>query len=543
MRARAAPAPGGGGLKIRLPLALLLALAACDGKPAVPLGKGTLLVDAPAREVIGAPVGTALAYLEEPKQAKELGIKHVSDATYVGTAAFVPDGGGTRVVLGTGTATGNGSVIFAPTGRWVAALVQFDFKEQTGTLVLGDTKTGTTRVVAEQAGYFAFTNDGRWLGYVAKDRLRLEPPDASAPPQEVVEGAGTFEFSRDGSRFLVRRKLISDGALLLGSLPAPGTPIAPPVELQKAVADYAFSPDGKLVAFTARGDGMGYDLFVRADGAKPTRLGTGVTGFLFSPDGRTLAFHANVTPNKQYGDLFVLLEGRAEAVKLGESAAQPGFSRDGTHLAWLDKYDPQSRSGTLTWTKLTEPPTPKKAGTAAQNFLWSRTGAYLGFVSRQTKPIFSIDLFVETIGGTEPAAKVAVGVFGYEFGPKDETLYFRGHCVRNGRACNLLTVKPGGPYDAPKTIAQGVYTFEWDPTETKFMLTWARMDMDAYDVGVLPADGSRPAVTLDEAAAPGTRWVGAEGKAIGYALLRRGRSGVFLADVDAALAEPVPPPP
>ena len=418
----------------------------------------------------------------------------------------------------------------------------FDFKEQTGTLVLGDAKTGTTRVVAEQAGYFAFSKDGRWLGYVAKDRFRLEPPDGAFPAQELVEGAGTFEFSRDGSRFLVRRRLLSEGALLVGALGPPGTPIAPPVEIQKAVADYAFSPDAKLVAYTARGDGMGHDLFVRPDGGKPTRLGTGVTGFLFSPDGRTLAFQANVTPNKQYGDLYVLLEGRAEAIKLGDGAAQPGFSRDGTHLAWLDKYDPQSRSGTLMWAKLSETPTPKKAGTAAQNFLWSRTGKYLGFVSRQTKPIFSIDLFLETIGSAEPAVRVAPGVFGYEFAPGDTTLFFRGHCVRNGRACELLTVPPAGPYDAPKTIAHGIYTFEWDPTETRFMLTWARMDMDAYDVGVMPADASRPAVTLDEAAAPGTRWVGAEGRAIGYALLRRGRSGLFLADVEAALAEPVPPP-
>ncbi len=521
-----------------LPLAVLVALAAC--KPPAEQqqkGLGVRIAEGPSRDVTPAPDGASLAYVADPKPAKELGIRDVSDTTWIGAARFVPAGGGAPVGLGGGVATMPGSIVYSPDGAFVAALTAFSFKDQTGTLVVGDVRRGTTRTVAEKVSFFAFTRDGAKLGWVADETLSVGPSDGALPPVAVVGSASTFEFSPDGRRLLARRKLVADGALLLFDVPSPGSAPGTGKKLGTSVADYNFSPAGDRIAFTARGVDGSYELHLAPLDGEPARLGTGVPSYSFSPDGKHLAFQAGVSPAKQYGDLMLLAAGAKQPAKLGEFVSEVRFAADGSHVAWLEKYDPGSRGGTLAYAKVEAEPIPKKLGNHVPSFLWSRTGAYLAYLQRQLKPVYSVDLYLEKLGAEGPPVKVAQGAFGFDFGRGDDLLYFRSGCVRNGRACELSVVPAARPTEAARKIASGVFTFEFDPAEQRYlMLTYARMDADALDVAVVPADGSQAPKTLDTLVAPGTRWVGKDGDRISYAVIDRKRQGVYVADVEAALA-------
>ena len=355
-------------------------------------------------------------------------------------------------------------------------------------------------------------------------------------PAVSLGHASTFEFSPDGSKLLFRRKLAQDGSLLLVDVPAPGAPVPEAKALAKAVADYDWSPSGDRVAFTARTRDGAVELFVAPVGGEAKKLGTGVPSFAFSADGAHLGFVAGVSPEKQFGDAMLLAAGAAEPVKLGEKVSEWAFAPDSQRVAWIEKYQPTGRVGTLAYAAVAAEPKPKRLGDEVMSFRWSRTGGFLAFQQRTLRPVFSVDLFVEKVGGEGPV-KVAAGVFGYDFGKNDESVIFRSSCVREGRECLLHTVPTSNLAAPPKKLAGGVFTFEFDQDLENLMLTYARMDAEALDVSVMPADGSRPAVTLDQFVAPGTEWVGND--RIAYAVLAYKRQGVFVADLSTL---PAPPP-
>lgn len=522
-----------------LPVVLLVALAvlpACKSREAQgPVGLGRPVAEGPARAVLAAPDGEHLAYVAEPRPAKELGQGDVPDNVWLGTAQVVATAGGAPLTLAGGVSTLPGSIVFDPTGARVLALADFQFKSQSGTLVAGDVATGQVRPLAPNVTFFGFSPDGKRVGWVSKDTLFVGPADGSAPALSFGP-ASTFEFSADGSKLLFRRKMAQDGSLLLVDVPAPGAPAPTARALAKAVADYDWSPAGDRVAFTARAADGSTDLFVAPVAGEPKKLGAGVSAFSFSGDGAHLGFLAGVGPNKQYGDLYLLAAGAAEPVKLGETVSEWAFGPGGKHVGWIEKYEPTGRVGTLAYAAVEPAPKPKRLGGDVASFLWSRTGAYLAYLQRTLRPVFSVDLFLEKMGGEGPQ-KVAAGVFGYDFGKNDETVLYRHNCVRNGRACDLAVVPTSALATAPKPLASGVFTFEFDKDLQHLMLTYARIDADALDLAVMPADGSRPPVTIDQYVAPGTKWVGKD--RIAYAELGFKRQGIYVADL-AALPPPAP---
>lgn len=529
-------------MKVHLLLAVLLpALAvfsACKKPQASgPVGLGRSVAEGPARAVLPSPDGAHLAFVADPRPGKELGQGSVPENVWMGTGKVVSSAGGAPVILGSGVSTLPGAMMFDSSGSRLLALTDFQFKSQAGTLVIADLKSGEVQKLAPATTFFGFSPDGKRFGYVAQETLYLGPSDLSTPAVSLGSAA-TFEFSPDGGKVLFRRKLAKDGSLLLADMPAPGATAVEPRVLAKAVADYDWSPTGDRVAFTSRvpGGGGGADLFVAPLAGEPKKLGQGVPSFAFSSDGAHLGFITGVDLNKQFGDLMLLAAGADAPAKLGERVNEWAFGPGGKHVAWIEKYEPTGRIGTLAYAAVAVKPVPKQLGDEVASFLWSRTGTFLAYLQRTLRPAFSVDLFVERVGGEAPQ-KVASGVFGYDFGKNDETLLFRHNCVREGRACDLSMLRTHALGEAPKRLANGVFTFEFNRNLDELMLTYARMDADALDVAVMPADGSRPPVTLDRFVAHGTAWTGTD--RIAYAVLGFKRQGVYVADL-AALPPPSP---
>ncbi|AKU90741.1 PD40 domain-containing protein [Vulgatibacter incomptus] len=489
-------------------------------------GEGKLVAAGPAREVIAAPDGGAVAWLAAPDLAKDKG-HNASDQTFIGTATFAPMGA--PVTMGPGVATLPGSFFFSPTGAQVGALTRWSFKLQRGTLVVGDVAQSRARTVAEQVSFFAFSSDGARLGYVAENVLFVGPADGSRPAERIAEQIATFDFSPDGKSLVARRRALGGGQLVHADLEKGGEPRI----VGEKVADYRWSPDGSRVAFTARNDEGTADLFVEKAGAKAERVGKGVTAFRYAPDGKHLAFIGDVTPKKQFGDLFVLGEDGA-AVKIGEDVTELDFDPKGRRLAWLDKYNPHNRGGVLTWAELSAKPEARKLGSNVPSFVWSHDGSRLAYVQRQLAPVFSIDLYLATVGAEGDPAKVAQGVFGYSFATRDDRLYFRTQCIRNGRACDLQSVDVAHPAGAVRMIAKAIHTFEpADADESTLLVTYARTDADALDLAMVPADGSSKPRMLDERVLAGTKILRGGKARVAYAVLDPARLGVYVADAPA----------
>lgn len=504
----------------------LLALVSCkSSKPAPYQGEGRPVAVGPARDVLAAPGGGAIAWLAEPAQAKERGI-HAPDHIYVGTATVLA--GGAPVTLGEGVATIPGSFFFSPTGGHVGALTQWSFQRQVGTLVVASSQQGAPRKVAEKVSFFAFSKDGQWLGYVADGVLRIEPAGGGLS-KEIADEVSTFEFSPDGQSVLARKKMVAGGHLLLAhhrSADGPARVLAP------QVSEYHWSPDGARVAFTARGEEGGNDLFVASVDGKPRKIGQGVPTFVFSPTGEHLAFLGDTSVRKQFGDLYLLAGGADEAKKIGENVTEFGFAAVGDRIAWLDGYDPQSRGGQLKWQR-TDAEEPQALGHDVPSFVWSKDGENIAYIRRIHEPVFSIDLFLARLGEGEPEIySIAKGVFGYSFSSDGERLFLRTECIRNGRSCELYSVRTDAPAETIQHIAGGIHTYEPDPLdESVLMITYARMDSDTFDVGVVPADGSQPVRRIDRMVQPGTRILAGDDVRITYAVLEAGRQGVYVADV------------
>jgi dipeptidyl aminopeptidase/acylaminoacyl peptidase len=518
-------------------LAALAVLPACKKtEEAGPTGLGKTVAEGPARGVLPSPDGGHLAFIADPKPARELGQGDLPPNIWMGTARIVPTSGGAPVTLGRNVTTLPSAMIWDPAGTRLLALTEFQFKTQEGTLVVGETASGEVRTLAPKVSFFGFSPDGKRLAYVSGDTLFVGPADGSAPA-ESLGTASTFEFSPDGQRILFRRALARDGSLLLAEVGAPGAAKAEPRVISKGVADYDWSPAGDRVAYTARNPDGSVDLFVAAvDGAPPKNLGNGVPTFAFSADGKHLAFVVGVSPAEQYGNLMVLAAGAEKPAKLGEKVSEWAFDPASQRLGWIEKYQPTGRVGTLAYARVAAEPKPKRLGDDVMSFRWSRTGDFLAYQQRTLRPVFSVDLFLEKVGGEAAPQKVASGVFGYDFGRDDETVIFRHQCVREGRECVLASLPTEKLGTEPKRLAGGVFTFEFNKSLEDLMLTYARMDAEALDVSVMPADGSRPPVVLDQTVAHGTKWAGND--RIAYASLAYKRQGLYVADVATLPAPP-----
>ncbi|HEY6002195.1 MAG TPA: hypothetical protein VIV57_04920, partial [Anaeromyxobacter sp.] len=300
----------------------------------------------------------------------------------------------------------------------------------------------------------------------------------------------------------------------------------------RQVGDYGFSRASPALAYTVQ-DRTGAELRLvgTEPGAAARILGKGARAFAFSPSGKAVAFLRDAAPGKQ-GDLHLAAEAGGATALLAKEVGELSWARDAERLAWLERYDPRVRSGTL------------GAGgpglaprTVAQNvsdFELSPDGRHVAFLQHTTRGGYSVDLGLGRLDappGTPPAA-VAQGVFGFAFSPDGRWLYYRTRCVRNAEACDLERVPSEGlaPGAKAESIAPGVKSFEFDPRDPgRLLVTWQRMDSSALDVAVWQ---SGKLTSIDTWVSPGSaRFLGPDSRRVAYLVAHPKRQGLYVAEL------------
>jgi len=499
----------------------LAAAAACARAPERPAGIGRRVAGGVAQGLRPSPDGAWLAFLDRcarpPGPLVPLGVVACD-------LEVVPAAGGTVERVAEGVTSLPAGFAWSPDGRGLAALAGYDHAEGRGAVVLWR-PGGETRRLAGSAGFYAFTPGGE-LGFVSQGQLFLVRGDEVVPVAGAT-GVATFEASPRpggaGPDMLVRRQSGAGGELLF----VKGTAVRGRASAAPA-GDYAFSPSGDRVAFTAR-KGDGWDLLVGAAGdGSAGRVGSRVQSFAFSRDGSAIAFLADLAPGRA-GDLWVAPSG-APAVRLGERVGEFRWATAALRLAWLQDFEAHVRAGALA----VGGPGMKPAvvGHNVTAYEMAPDGTRVAFLEHVTAGGYSVDLKVAPVAEGTRAATVARGVFGFDFAPGGSALYYRAGCVRNAEACDLFAVPAEGlpAGKAARRVADGVKSFDFDRRNPdRLLLAWARKDSVTLDLAVW--EGGK-LTAVDRAALPGSAaFLPPDSRRVAYVVADPKRAGVYVAEL------------
>jgi hypothetical protein len=519
--------------------ACLALIAGCTpskkGEPGPGLGRAVF--EGPVRALVPSPDGAALAFLD---RCEEVNVRFLPPRTARCGLRVVPSAGGAAVEVASGVTTLPEGVAWRPDGKALAAMADYDHAAAAATLVLW--QGGAARTLAGGVTFHGFGRHGE-LGLVAGGRLAVMLPGDAAPrPVAGAERIASFDLSpaelpgcgRDGAplvRLVARRTQAAGGELLFA-----GCALERLEPLERGqVGDYGFARASPSLAYTVRekagaGGGAALRLVRSAGRIATTELGTGAQAFAFGPDGEAVAFVADAAPGRQ-GNLHLAAPGRKDAV-LGREVGEFRWAAGAPRLAWLERYDPRVRAGTL---GVGGPDLP--ARTVAPNVSdveLSPDGGHVAFLQHTTRGGYSVDLGLARVAAPadERPAVVARGVFGFGFSPDGGWLYYRTRCVRNAEACDLERIPAAGlaPGARPELVAEGVKSFEFDPHDPgRLLLGWQRTDLVALDVGVW----TRGRLTrVDAGVLPGSaRFLAPDSRRLAYVVVQPRRQGVYVADL------------
>ncbi len=520
---------------VTVALALALTAAGCrPGKAAEPSpGLGKLLHAAPVRALAPSPDGSALALLDG---CEDVNAKFLPPRTARCDLRVVPAAGGAATKVASGVTTLPQGVTWRPDGKALVSMADYDHAAAAATLVLWD--GAAARTLAEGVTFLGYGAHGE-LGYVAGGKAWVLLPREPAP--RAVRGAervasfdlNPIEFPSCGSldgakvRLVARRSQQAGGELLYSGC---ALDVAETLEPGQ-VGDYAFARASPVLAYTVHGrDGTVLRLVETVNRIARHDLGKGASSFAFGPDGRTVAFVADVVPGRQ-GNLHLGGPGRKDVV-LAREVGEFRWATAAPRLAWLERYDPRVRAGTL---GVGGPDlAPRTVAGNVSDVELASDGRHVAFLQHTTRGGYSVDLGVARVGAPEGEKPVAVawGVFGFAFSPDGRWLYYRTRCVRNAEACDLERVPADGlaPGVAPERIADGVKSFEFDPRDPgRLLVGWQRKDLVALDVGVWEAG---KLTRVDTAVLPGSaQFLGPDSRRLAYVVVDRKRQGVYVAEL------------
>ena len=485
----------------------------------------------------GGKVATWLADAEKPR------LNGIPPQMRVGELWAVPVDGGEPRKLANGVTNVPGGWLFTPDGRWALALEGFNAAVSSGALVAVDLSVPSSKPVRLGGGvsYALGSPDSTRVAWVEQGVLKVgKLPDG--PFRSVAGEVSTASFTPDGQALLFRRKLTAAGGLFLAPVEA-----GEPRRLADYVADFELSSDGKHLAFSARSElePSYQDLFLaHGPDFAPKRIATQAWRFGFSPDGKWLARTEGWKSSDEAGDLFVGPASGEAARKVGDKIGRFSFAPDSTAIAFLEFYDPNANggAGVLGVAELPDGK-PRRVGNRVPNYAWGANGQYLAFLSRFMKPVYSVDLMIYE-RGQEKSVKVRQGAFGYSFSPGNERLYFRTHCIRDGRACDLFEVAPGqvqpsseeadGGTPAPagqEMILEGLYTFTASRDGSRLLVTYPRWEAKTYDVATYDV-AKKQRRSIDSLVQVPPAFASDDGKKVVYVVEDGERSGVYAAAED-----------
>ena len=436
-----------------LTVALAAALACTSGSKGGPgeAGLGRLVAGGDVRALAASPDGAWLAYLEACSEAR---VAFLPPRTANCDLRVVSSGGGDALVVARAVTTLPHGFAWGP-GGVLAALAGYDYGAGAGELVLarGAGKGETVAANVTFHGFVPGDREGK-VAAIADGRLVVAAPGGARAWAGAADALGTFELApREGAgevALLLRRRATAGGALL--AAPAGG---ATARLVAEGTGEYRFAPSGRAFAYTVR-TSEGYELRLAA-GPRTVALGRHAGAFAFAREGDAIAFVAGARPGKQ-GDLHVAgLDGGRGAVA-GKEVGEFRWAARAPRLAWLERYDPRVRAGTLG---------AGGPGVAARTFASNVTdfdlspdGKHLAWLQHTTRGGYSVDLALAALDApaeSKPTV-VAQGVFGFDFSPDGAWLYYRTRCTRNAEACVLERIPAAGlaPGAQPEAIAAGV---------------------------------------------------------------------------------------
>lgn len=505
-------------------LALLL-LAACSGgvkgsEP--PAALGTRVAEAQVKRLVPSADGAWLAWLTGCTEVRGRFLPPGTASCDLQVAPATAGASATTVARAV-TSLPQG-LVAAPEGSLLAALADYDYEAGAGTLVL--LVNGAPKEVLKGVTFHGFAPGGGVLLAVAGGRLHAVRADGVARPIPGAEGVATFDaapppWAGRAVAVLARRPVSGGGALL-----AIGPDLAQARPVAAASSEFGLAP-GDAWAYTAVGK-AGAELHL-GRGDKVTRLAGGARAFSFAPGGAALAWVSDAAPGKQ-GDLHAAAVGGAAAL-LGREVGEHRWAATAPRLAWLEQYDPRTRTGVL---GAGGPGLPARTfGRAVSDFDLSPDGRQVACLRHTTEGGYSVDLELAAVEGDPRAAprKVARGVFGFAFSPDGGWLYYRTRCTRQAEACDLERVAVAGtPGAAPEVLAQGVKSFEFDPRDPgRLLVTWQRMDLVALDLAIWK--GGKLTAVDQGALAGSVRFLGPDSRRLGYAVVQPKRAGAYVAAV------------
>jgi hypothetical protein len=147
-----------------------------------------------------------------------------------------------------------------------------------------------------------------------------------------------------------------------------------------------------------------------------------------------------------------------------------------------------------------------------------------------TKPLRSVNLYLYTMGDGGDPIHLKDWAYDYDFTPDTGRLLFRADCVREGRACNLLSVDVTQPKNPPKKLIEGVYGFRLSQDGTRVLFTYARTQGgDLYDTGVLNLKNG-DFKTVEQQIRMPPYFLSDDGTKVAYIVAEQKREGVYVTD-------------
>lgn len=507
---------------------LSVTLAACTAAKEPPPGLGRPVFEGPVRALFASPDGAWLAFLDG---CAEVTASFLPPRTARCDLRLVASAGGGARKIASGVTTLPHGVGWAPSADVLAVLADYDHATAAGTLLLLRGRGEPARV-ADAVTFHGFLPGEERVAAIAGGRLVTARPGGAAEWTPGAEGVSSFDFDpgwasrAPGEVATLLRRPVQTGGALLAVTAKDGRM----KEIARRAGDYGFAPGGGAYAFTVQ-EGSGYELRLAVAGGAPRAVGRQVRAFAFSGDGRALAFLADAEPGRQ-GNLHLVALGAPRPQLLGREVGEFRWAKGVARLAWLERYDPRVRSGTL---GAGGPGISSRTfGANVSDFEISPDGEHVAYLQHSTRGGYSVDLGLGHLGTPEGTAAEAIaqGAFGFSFSPDGRWLYYRTRCVRNAEACDLERVPATGlaPGAKAEVIAPGVKSFEFDPREPgRLLLTWQRMDLAALDVGIWEK-GS--VTSIDTYVSPGSaRFLGPDSRRVGYVVVHPKRQGLYVAEL------------
>jgi hypothetical protein len=520
-------------LKRALVLCVLASSIACKkSRPPASLigGMGTRIAGGVATDLRVSPDGKIASFLKESQKPR---LEGVPPTMRVGELFVVPTAGGEPHKLGNGVSNYPGGYLFTPDSKWVLELVGFNAATQVGELDIAPADgSGEAHKLGSQVSYMLASPDTRWVAFVDEGILKLGPLP-KGPFRDINGEVANAEFSPDSKYLFFKRRGAAGGGLLRVSV-ADGRDV--PKKLGELVGEYRITPDGKRIAFSSKSipSDRSFRLYV-ADTAtlKDQKVSDGVFDFRFTPDGKQLARLEGTSPEAG-GDFFI------ENRQLGTGVRDFAFSPDQKKVAWRESYVPDRAEGLGTLMYATLPRAspsgemggqdgpPKLVGRRARSFEWAPDSKSIAFTFDVVKPLRSVNLYLYPLELGE-AVHIKDWAYDYDFTPQSDRLLFRADCTREGRACNLLSIDVAKPKEPPKKLIEGVFGFRLSTDGARALYTYARLNGDLYDTGVLNLK-SGEYKTLEQQVRMPPYFLDDSGTKVAYIVAEQKREGVYVAD-------------